>query len=168
VKNVLRLALSLSLVLLLAGCGYSLAVRNPVFQSGQTLDVRMFTNRSYQPNIEAELRLAFVNELVSRGGAVSGDLSDLVVSGEIASLSVQSSAFSGDDEAKFYRLALVVQAQLSDRKSGRVVWKGEETIRQEYPANTDLALQRNAHSAAVSAACARVAGVLVARMNQAY
>jgi len=128
----------------------------------------MFANRTYQPNIEGELRLAFVNELVSRGGAVSGDHADFVVSGEIVSLSAYASAFSGNDEAKLYRLVLVAQAQLSDRRSGKVVWQGDETIRQEYPANSDLALQRNAYSAAVSTACARAARLLVVKMNQSF
>ena len=160
--------LLLSLIPLLSGCGYTLATRNSVIKPGQTLDVRMFANRTYQPNIDADLRLAFVNELLSRGETVSGDLPDFVISGEIASLSVQASAFSGDDAVMFYRLVLVVQAQLSDRRSGKVLWKGDESIRQEYPVNSDLALQRNAHSAAVSAACARAARLLLVKMNQSF
>ena len=155
-------------MLLLSGCGYTLASRHSVIKPGQTLDVRMFANRTYQPNIDGELRLAFVNELVSRGETVSVDSADYVVSGEIASLGVSASAFSGVDEAMLYRLVLLVQAQLSDRRSGKVVWQGEETIRQEYPANADLALQRNAHAAAVSAACARAARLLVVKMNQSF
>ena len=128
----------------------------------------MFANRTYQPNIEAELRLALVNELLSRGETVSVDLPDFVISGEIASLGVSASAFSGSDAVMIYRLVLVVQAQLADRRSGKVVWKGDESIRQEYPVNSDLALQRNAHSAAVSAACARAARLLVVKMNQSF
>jgi len=155
-------------MLLFSGCGYTLASRYSVIKPGQTLDVRMFANRTYQPNIEGELRLAFVNEFVSRGETVSGDSADFVVSGEIASLGVSASAFSGVDGAMLYRLVLLVQAQLSDRRSGKVVWQGEETIRQEYPANADLALQRNAHAAAVSAACARAARLLVVKMNQSF
>jgi len=166
--TVWRLVLLLTFALLLAGCGYTLATRNSVIKRGQTLDVRMFANRTYQANIEAELRQAFVTALVSRGEKVSADLPDLVISGEIHSLSVDASAFSGDDKAMFYRITFVVQAQLSDRRSGEVVWKGEETIRQEYPANTDLALQRNAHAAAVSAACIRAAELLVVKMNQSF
>jgi len=128
----------------------------------------MFANRTYQANIEAELRQAFVTALVARGEKVSADLPDLVVSGEIHSQSVDASAFSGDDKARYYRITFVVEAQLSDRRSGAVVWKGAETIRQEYPANSDLALQRNAHGAAVSAACIRAAELLVVKMNQSF
>jgi outer membrane lipopolysaccharide assembly protein LptE/RlpB len=168
VKTFRQLILFLCLTALLAGCGYSLATRNSVIKPGQNIDVRMFANRTYQPNIEAELRLAFVNELVSRGEKVSVDLSDLVIDGEIASLSVDASAFSGDDKAMYYKITVVVQAQLTDRRSGKLVWKGSETIRQGYPANTDLALQRNAHGAAVSAVCTTAARLLVVKMNQSF
>jgi hypothetical protein len=168
VKTFRQLILFLNLAALLAGCGYSLTNRNSVIKRGQTIDVRMFANRTYQPNIEADLRLAFVNELVSRGEKVSGNLSDLVVSGEIVSLGVDASAFSGIDQAMYYTVSVVVQAQLTDRRSGKIVWKGTEITRQGYPANTDLALQRNSHVAAVSAACATAARLIVVKMNQSF
>jgi hypothetical protein len=167
VKTIGQFMLFLSLAALLSGCGYS-SVRNADIQRGQTLDVRMFANRTYQPNIEAKLRLAFVNELVSRGGKVRGDFSDLVVSGEIASLSTEAAAFSAVDQVRYYTVLVVVQAQLSDRKSGTIIWKGEETIRQGYPASSDLAFERNAHDAAVAAACVTAARLLVAKMNQSF
>jgi len=156
------------LTTILSGCGYTLATRNSVVKPGQILDVRMFANRTYQPDIDAELRKAFVDQLASRGEKVSADDSDLVISGEIVSLYNEASAFSGDDTAMFYRITLRVQAQLADRRSSKVVWKGEEIILQGYPANTDLALQRNAYSAAVTAACTRAAELLVIKMNQSF
>lgn len=155
-------------MLLFSGCGYTLAARNSVIKPGQTVDVRMFANRTTESNVDGELRLAFVNELAKRGVAVSGDRAAYVFSGEIASLGVSASAFSGVDGAMLYRLVLLVQAQLSDSRSGEVVWKGEETVRQEYPVNSDLALQRNAYDAAVAALCRQAARLLVAKMHQSF
>jgi len=137
-------------------------------QSGQTVDVKMFANRTYQPNVEAELRQALVNGLVSRGEKVGGELSDFVISGEIVSLSADASAFSALDQASYYTVTVVFQAQLSDRRSGKIIWKGAETIRQGYPANSDLALQRNSHTAAVSAACETAARLFIMQMNQSF
>jgi hypothetical protein len=128
----------------------------------------MFTNRTYQPDIEAELRMAFVNELVSRGEKVSGELSDFVISGEITSLTLGASAFSSIDQAMYYTLTVVFQSQLSDRRSGKIVWKGAETVRQGYPVNSDLALQRNSHVAAVAAACETAARLIVVKMTQSF
>ena len=61
-----RFILLTILAILLQGCGYSLAARNTVIPSGQTVDVRMFANRTYEPGIEAEFRQALVSELLSR------------------------------------------------------------------------------------------------------
>ncbi len=167
-KTFRQLILFLGLTALISGCGYTLARRNLVLQSGQTVDVKMFANRTYQPDIEAELRHAIVNELVARGEKVSSELSDFVISGEIASLSADASAFSAIDQASYYTVTVAVHAQLADRRSGKVLWKGAETIRQGYPANSNLALQRNSHVAAVSAACATAARLLVIKMNQSF
>ena len=163
-----RFILLTILAILLQGCGYSLAARNTVIPSGQTVDVRMFANRTYEPGIEAEFRQALVSEFLSRGEKVVPELADFIISGEIAALKIDTAAFSAVDEAMLYTIALEVHGELTDRRSGKVVWKGTETIRQVYPANDDLALQRNAHSAAVSAACAKAARLLVVKMNQSF
>jgi len=137
-------------------------------QSGQTVDVKMFANRTFQPNIEADLRQSLVNELVARGARVSSELSDFIISGEISSLSADASAFSATDQASYYTVTVAFQAQLSERRSGKVIWKGAETIKQGYPANSDLALQRNAHAAAVASACETAARLFVIKMNQSF
>lgn len=159
----------LSLCALLSyGCGYSLAPGNSTIPRGQSIDVKMFANRTYQPNIEAMFRSALVNEMVARGDRVSGELSEFIVSGEIASFTMDTAAYSSIDTARLYRAVAEIQMQLSERKSGKVVWKGSETISQEYPANSDLALQRNANEAAVSAICTKGAQLLLLKMNQSF
>lgn len=166
-KKLLLLA-SFLVMPMLHGCGYSSVVKDSVIPADRSLYVAMFDNRTYQPNIEAELRQAFVSTLVSRGGKLDGELSDYTLSGEILSLSTGGTAFSGSDTVKYYTLVMTVQATLTERKSNKVIWKGEEVIRQGYPANNDLALLRNAHDAAVTTACANAAKLLVARMNQKF
>lgn len=156
------------LALLLHGCGYSLAARKTVIPAGQTVAVRMFANRTYQPNIDGELRQALVNELQSRGERVVPEPAGFSISGEIAALKLDTAAFSADDKAMLYTLVLEIQGELTDRRSGKAVWQGAETIKQIYPANQDLALQRNAHFAAVTAACAKAARLLVDRMSQSF
>ena len=167
-KILWQLILVLGLTALIAGCGYTLAGKSTVINRGQTVDVRLFKNRTYQPDIEAKLRQAFISELVSRGNNVAGDPADFVLSGEIVSMSNKSTAFSDVDQAMFYTIVLEVQGELTERRSGKIVWKGSEVIRQGYPSNSDLALQRNAHTAAVSAACETAARLLVIKMNQSF
>ena len=167
-KRVLQILLLSALAALLHGCGYSLYAKGTAIPPGRSVDVRLFANRTYQPNIEGELRRALVGELVSRGYAAGDAQSDYLVSGEILSLSMDTAAFSSADRAMLYRVVIEVQMQLSERRSGKVVWKGTENVRGEYPANADLALQRNAREAAVASICAKAAQLLTARMNNVF
>jgi hypothetical protein len=152
---------------MLSGCGYSLAGRAGPLQ-GRTIDVGMFANRTYQPDIEAVMRLALVNELAAGGRKVETGVAELAISGDIVLLVNEASAYSATDTVMLYRLKITVMAELLDRKSGRHLWKVTETLQQDYPATADLALQANARTAAIESICHNMAKVLVARMNYSF
>lgn len=165
----LKTTILVMLAALLSGCGYSLATRSESPLFGRTVSVTMFANRTYQPNIEGELRRALVTEAAKEtSGQVSAADADLLLEGEIDSLTLEITSFSAVDIARFYRMVLSLKAQLVDRKSGRIIWKSSETVRQEYPAGKDLALQRNARDAAIQAICQSMARQIVAHINQAF
>lgn len=153
---------------MIAGCGYTLAGRETGLISERKIAVSMFANRTYQPGIEGKLRLALVNELAAKGHLVESSDTDIVITGEIEALSLETTAFSGEDKTIMYRAVMTVQMQLTEKKSGKVVWKTSETVRQEYPSSADLALQRNARDAALSSLCEKMARTVVNRMNQAF
>lgn len=165
-----RLLLLVIVLLTLSGCGYSAVKRDAGPLDGRSLHVKMFANGGYLPNVEGQLRLALLDELSrSRAGEQVGEqAADLTLSGEIESLELENAAFSAADKAMLYRVALTVQAVLTERKSGRVLWKSRETVREVYPASADMALQRNSRDAAVAATCREMARYLVAQMNRAF
>ena len=166
-----RAFLAVTFVLLaLTGCGYSTVRKSSGLFSGRSVHVEMFANSTYQPEVEGKLRLALVDELsiFSPGGLTEGNVADLLLSGDVESLIVENAAFSQQDKAVIYRIVLTVQARVSDRKSGRVVWKTTESVREEYPAGTDMALQRNARDTAIAAACREMARHLVTQMSRAF
>jgi hypothetical protein len=133
---------------------------------GRSLHVALFTNGSYQPDVEGYLRRALVDELA---GTASGEQSaDLLLNGDIESLVIDTAAFSERDRARMYRVSLTVQARVTDRKTGKVLWKTKEIAREEYPANTDMASQRNARDAAIAAVCREMARLLVIQMDRAF
>lgn len=166
VKRFLILAV---ILLLHTGCGYSLSGRHSSLVSGRSMHIAMFANRTYQPNVEGELRKALLAEIASGpANIVPENTAELQLSGEIESLSIDSSAFSAQDKAMLYRLALSVQARLVEAKSGKVIWQGKETIIDDYPATADLALQRNSREAAIKAACREMAKRLSIAMNRAF
>jgi hypothetical protein len=166
VRYLLR-PICLCLLLILSGCGYTLASRNSSLQ-GRTIDVAMFANRTYQPDIDALLRLAFVNELTTDGLVVGGKDAGLAISGEIESLLNDATAYSATDTVMLYRVTITITAELLDRKSGKPLWRGTETGRQDYPANTDLALQANARDAAIASVCRSMAKILVTKMGNTF
>jgi len=153
---------------MISGCGYRLAGRETGLIRERKISVSMFANKTYQPGIEGRLRLALVNELAAGGNQVEVPDSDLVITGEIEALSLETAAFSSADKAMLYRAVMTVRMQLAEMKSGKVIWKSSETVRQEYPSSTDLALQRNARDAALTSICEKMARMVVNRMNQAF
>lgn len=154
----------------LSGCGYSAVKRDAGPFYGRSLQVNLFANGSYQPNPEGELRRALFDELARSGaGEVGAEPdADLTLSGEIESIDIENGAFSGRDTAMKYRVALTVQSVLTERKSGTVLWRSRETVRQEYPVHADMALQRNSRDAAIAASCREMARRLVSQMNRAF
>lgn len=157
-------------VLVLFGCGYSAVKKTGSPFPGRSIHVELFTNGSYQPDVEGYLRRALVDELaVTASGERSRERSaDLLLSGDIESLAIDTAAFSKLDRARIYRVSLTVQARITDRKSGKVLWKTKEVAREEYPANTDMASQRNARDAAIVAVCRDMARLLAIQMDRAF
>ena len=165
-----RLLPLLILLIVLSGCGYSAVKRGASPLYGRLLHVKMFANGSYQPNVDGLLRLALLDEIAKSGGGeqAAEQVADLTFSGEIESLDLENAAFSASDKAMKYRLVLTVQAVLTERRSGKVLWKSREIVREEYPVNADMALQRNSLDAAISASCREMASRLVTQMNRAF
>jgi len=160
--------LSVMVLGMISGCGYSLVGREIGLIGGRKIAVSMFANRTYQPGLEGKLRLALVNELAAGGNKGEAPDADLVITGEIDSLLLETAAFSAADKAMLYRAVMTVHIQLAENKSGKVIWKSSETVRQEYPSSADLALQRNARDAALSSLCEKTARTVINRMNQTF
>lgn len=157
------------LLLLLNGCGYTLAGRSSSTVQGRSLYPALFTNRSYQPDVEAELRRALLDELAQRGEEIGPEGSaDLILAGEIDVASSAITAYSAADTAKMYAFTLQATVTLRERKSGKVILKFTESVRQDYPVTANINLQRNSREAGIKAACGKLALVIAEKMNQAF
>lgn len=155
------------LVCFIPACGYNLAARGGVIKDDR-VELKLFANRTYQPEMEAHLRKALYSELVSRGVNIAVDGSRYLINGEIAELKNDPMAFSASDQVMIYRLALTVKMQLVEKSSGKSVWQGGETMIGEYPANSNPALQRNAMESALSTLSTKIAASLVTQMNRSF
>ena len=167
-RRLLLVLLLFALLGSISGCGYYLAGGGESLIRERKVAVGMFANRTYQSSLEGKLRLALVSELAGRGSYAEAGSNDLVMTGEIESLSIDTAAFSSADKAMLYKVSMTVQVQLAENESGKVVWKSSETLQQDYPSAANLALQANARDAALTTLCDKMARTLVNRMNQAF
>ncbi len=155
----------------LAGCGYH-AVNwdtSPHSGAGKTLNIPLFANKTYKPNIEGVLANALIDEFAGRSGlTVDSSDADLILSGEVLSYSSTAVAYSGSDTVKEYLSAITISATLRKNSNQQVLWKGGLSWTQTFPANTDIALQQNAEDQAIREICRRLAQQLYVTLAEGF
>ncbi|MDD5285751.1 MAG: LPS assembly lipoprotein LptE [Desulfuromonadaceae bacterium] len=167
-----RLLLLLPLLYVLTGCGYHLT--NSVSERlavGQQLWVPFIGNESVSPTAQTVLRRALYDECHALRGMVpakSEGSAGLIMKGRLLSYSNSAVAYSAVDRVRFLRLTLSVELELYRRGEAAPLWKGVLEAAKDYPANTDLALQRNAEESALDAASRIIAQKFISAAEQSY
>lgn len=146
--------------LVISGCGYHVMkpARGGAGLEGKTLEVTIFDNRSFRPNIEAILSDIIVDELVKREGSQLVERGgDIVLSGAIIDYSTSHVSYTAEDEVKEYRAKVTAEVALRNKETGKVIWKGTLTSSQDFPALDDLVFQQNSEDAAIREICRKLA-----------
>lgn len=184
----LKPALLLLVCVLSSGCGYHFAggENSGVSLRGKTIAVPMFANRALRPNLETVLTGALRDEAAWRSGGKRADAetADLIVTGTVLSYASTPVSYTADDRIREYRAAITAEASLRNRLTGEVLWKGTQTLSQEYPvvdfplANRPLAervapenriaLQQNSEETAVREICRKLAQDFYEKMNDGF
>ena len=143
----------------LGGCGYHLVGGAAGLRDGGGIHIAIFANKGYRVGVETILTSNLVDEFARGDGgkAVDEPSARLVLSGTVLSYSVAPVSYTVADKIREYRATIKVVTTLSEKESRKVLWKGELSGSQDYPANTNIALQQNAEDAAVSEICRRLA-----------
>ncbi|MEI6128196.1 MAG: LptE family protein [Pseudomonadota bacterium] len=127
---------------LAAGCGYRLARSdNPLLSSMHTIAVPYFKNKTFEPEAEKIFTYAFVNEFVEskRLQVVSEQNADLILRGTVKALVEDTIAYNRDDKALEYRVDVVLDVQVEERASGRVLWKRKNFKHgEEFPVDSNI------------------------------
>ena len=113
----------LGLLVLAAGCGYSLGGSTDVLPDGvRTVSIKRFRNRTREHGLDVRLQRAVEDEFRRRGTLkVVDEDPDLVLSGDIRRFASVPVAFSATDEAVQYQGILQVSFRLTERATDRVV-----------------------------------------------
>lgn len=164
--------ISAVLISSLTGCGYrfSAAADNRV-ASAQSLWVAFIANDTFSSTAQTVLRRTLLDEfLAMRGSLPAGSAADadLLVSGGLRSYSNSAISYSAIDRVREYRLTIAVELEISRRGETSPFWKGTLQSSQNFPANDDLALQRNSEEAALEAASRKLARKFLATLEQSY
>lgn len=164
--------LLLCCLLFVAGCGYRFAgTADNRITADQSLWVAFIVNETVSPTAQTVIRRALLEESHAMRGLYPADKeteADLRVRGKLTSYTLKAISYSAIDQVKEYRLLISVDLELH-RKGGAVpVWKGAVQASQDFPASTNLALQRNAEESALRAASRTLARKFLVSVEQAY
>ena len=168
-----RLISVLAVLFFLTACGYRFAGSGGNnLTSGQSLWVSFIVIESDSPpSAQTVLRRALLDECHAlRGMSPSGTAAgaDLRVNGTLRSYSVRAMSYTALDKVREYRLTIEVELELYRGGETKPIWKGTLQSYQDYPTNTDLALQRNAEEAALGAVSRTLARKFLMAVEQSY
>jgi outer membrane lipopolysaccharide assembly protein LptE/RlpB len=164
--------LFICLSVLVAGCGYRFAATSGNrLEAGQSIWVGFVANTTSSTTAQSVIRRALYGESHALRGLRPADSeasADLKLKGRLVSYTNTAISYTAVDQAKEYRLAISVELELSRKGDASPLWKGILQASQDFPANTNLALQRNAQEAALDAASRILAQRLLTAVEQSY
>jgi len=156
-----------------AGCGYHLTNAQSSQQLGtaRNIWVPFFSNESISPTAQTVLRRAFYEEFHALRGlspAGSEEGADLAMKARIISYSSKVVSYNALDQAREFSLSLNVELEIYKKGEAAPLWKGQIQGSKQYPANRNLALQRNAEEQALDAASRIIAHKFISALEESY
>ncbi len=122
---------------LCAGCGYT--TRSLISEKYKTIHITPFVNKVdltresdsnnkykvYRPMLETELTKAVINKFLHDGNVkpVANDSADLVLKADLVEFRRDPLRYSDNDNIEEYRINIVVNMNLWDKKNSKLVWE---------------------------------------------
>jgi hypothetical protein len=125
------------LLLFLASCGYRPLGRGVVPVSGErpALAIPLFDNRSTEIGLESLFANTFIETFGHSPGlrvVTQPERADLVLEGKISSVAYSSVAYFDINRSLVRRVTIRVDLQLTRRSTGKVVWKDQGIVQEDY------------------------------------
>jgi len=136
-QNLVWLSAICLALLFLAGCGYRPLGRGAVPAGGErpAVAIPVFGNNSTEIGLESLFANSFI-ETFGRSQALrivhQPERADLVLEGEISSVAYSSVAFFDINRSLVRRVTIRVDLQLRRRSTGKVVWKDQGIVQEDY------------------------------------
>lgn len=133
----MRIARIVLLIFMLAGCGYT--TRSLISGQFKTIHIEPFVNkvdianekysenkyRVYRPTLESDVTQSVINKYLYDGNLrpVKNENADLILKGELIEFRRDPLIYSDSDTVTQYRLNIVVNIALYDKKENKLLWK---------------------------------------------
>jgi len=140
-RSVLTAAALTTSIVLLPGCGYSLAGRGSFLPDYiKVIVVPTFANRTSLFNLETQMTEKVRAEFIGRGKyRIVPDASnvDALLTGEVSGVSITPLSFTNQQLASRYMITMTARVELRDQRENKVLWENPALVfRQEYEAQS--------------------------------
>jgi len=140
-RSVLTAAALATSIVLLPGCGYSLAGRGSFLPDYiKVIGVPTFANRTSLFNLETQMTEKVRAEFIGRGKyRIVPDASnvDALLTGEVSGVSITPLSFTNQQLASRYMITMTARVELRDQRENKVLWENPALVfRQEYEAQS--------------------------------
>lgn len=141
VKTLGFLLVTCLVLLIMAGCGYRPVGRAglPAGTERPVLAIPLFTNRSTEVGLES----VFANSFIETFGrckvlrlTTRPENANLVLEGKISTVTKSSVAFFDINRSLVRRVTIRVDLQLTNRDTGKVIWKDSDIVQEDYVVET--------------------------------
>jgi outer membrane lipopolysaccharide assembly protein LptE/RlpB len=117
----------------LPGCGYHLSGTGSLLPEGtRTIAIPAFINATSEPYADVQTTLAVTGEFIADGRLRVTDVeaADVILQGKVAKFTVTALSYTPDSYVQQYKVTLIVEASLQERKSRKVLWqeRGIESV----------------------------------------
>ena len=148
-KRLTRLAATLLVAAVLAGCGYT--THSSLDPKYRTIAVSAFHNRSKEYDLQAALTNAVIRKFIADGRlkVVNADDADLLLEGMIRDYKLRGLTYEKNDVVTQFFCVIMAGVRLTDRTTGKVLWEdprmtGETTFSTRASGRSSDRLRGNA------------------------
>ncbi|NOQ52175.1 MAG: hypothetical protein GQ578_08190 [Desulfuromonadaceae bacterium] len=158
----------LLLLLTVVGCGYHFPAQGSALPGGvQKIFIPLFANGTAEPRLENYLS-SKVSEVFARNENLvqveDRQQAEAVLEGVISSYRTRAYSYDKNDDISEYRSTMVVNAKFRQIEDGRLLWQGQVSWDDEYPAADDKSLQEDFEQEAIEEISLRLAEELFYRL----
>lgn len=112
--------------MLLSSCGYTFSGAGSVVPAEyRTIAVATFLNGTNEPYVDTQLSTALAQEFLNDGRlrVTGSEQADVVLKGAVVRYEVSALSYSAESFVRQYRVHIVADARLEDRRTGKVLWQ---------------------------------------------